>query len=401
LFLAAERYLPLAERAGLTTRSLVSEEKFARMANNPQLWHPRHGARLIFQEAVADFLHEHYRWLESDCEPSRTLLVSHVLDFAGRVYRDKYPETRFVSVLPAPALLRSHSQPPRLSSHAWERWVPKWLLPLAYRSMDLYIDRLGAEQINKLRSSLHLPAVRRILHRWWWSPDLQLCLFPEWFSVPSRDLLPQMKLVGFPLADSGDVVAPSVRLELEQMLARLGESRPLVFAPGTAHQMAAPFLQAAAEACGRLKQPGILLSSDSGQFPASLPAGVTTANYLPFSELLPRAAAIVHHGGIGTTSQSLRAGIPQLVVPMAFDQFDNAERVTKLGCGDWLPMRRVTADRLKARLQNLNQRAPNTFHVSSRWPADISISQASFASEVVAAIGRVLEPLGRQVNHCR
>jgi UDP:flavonoid glycosyltransferase YjiC (YdhE family) len=86
---------------------------------------------------------------------------------------------------------------------------------------------------------------------------------------------------------------------------------------------------------------------------------------------------------------------------MAFDQFDNAERVTKLGCGDWLPMRRVTADRLTARLQNLNQRAPNTFHVSSRWPADISISQASFASEVVAAIGRVLEPLGRQVNHCR
>ncbi len=52
--------------------------------------------------------------------------------------------------------------------------------------------------------------------------------------------------------------------------------------------------------------------------------------------VLPRAAAFVHHGGIGTTAQALAAGVPQLVVPLAHDQPDNAVRVRRLGVGDFL-----------------------------------------------------------------
>ena len=55
LFLAAERYLHLAERAGVESKALVDEEQFDRFAANPKLWHPRHGAKLIFREVVADF----------------------------------------------------------------------------------------------------------------------------------------------------------------------------------------------------------------------------------------------------------------------------------------------------------------------------------------------------------
>lgn len=63
-------------------------------------------------------------------------------------------------------------------------------------------------------------------------------------------------------------------------------------------------------------------------------------DYVPFSALLPRAAAIVHHGGIGTTAHALAAGIPQLVVPRIYDQPDNAGHVRRLGVGDRLgPLR--------------------------------------------------------------
>jgi UDP:flavonoid glycosyltransferase YjiC (YdhE family) len=58
--------------------------------------------------------------------------------------------------------------------------------------------------------------------------------------------------------------------------------------------------------------------------------------FAPFSELLPRCAAIVHHGGIGTSSQGLAAGIPQLVTAMAHDQPDNGERLARLGVGRWM-----------------------------------------------------------------
>ncbi|HEY9286177.1 MAG TPA: nucleotide disphospho-sugar-binding domain-containing protein, partial [Pyrinomonadaceae bacterium] len=54
-------------------------------------------------------------------------------------------------------------------------------------------------------------------------------------------------------------------------------------------------------------------------------------------EVLPRAAAVVHHGGVGTTGQSLRAGRPQLVVPFSHDQFDNGARAARLGAGRVLP----------------------------------------------------------------
>ena len=57
-----------------------------------------------------------------------------------------------------------------------------------------------------------------------------------------------------------------------------------------------------------------------------LPKGVVAFDYAPFSLLFPRAAAIVHHGGIGTTGQAMRSGRPSLVMPCAWDQPDNAER---------------------------------------------------------------------------
>ncbi len=366
LFLAAERYLPLAQRAGLATKSLVSEAQFQRLAGNPQLWHPRHGARLIFHEAVSHFLENHYDWLEKNCDPGRTTLVSHVLDFAGRIYRDAHPETKFVSVLPAPALLRSTHTPPRLSSFFWERWYPPSWLPFFYYCADQWIDRVGAGPINALRKRLGLLPVTRILHHWWWSPDLVLCLFPEWYSIDARDLLPQMRLVGFPLADSADVVAPEVTARLTVLWDTLAGERPLVFAPGTAHEHAANFLKSAARACAELQSPGVLISSNSSQFPDLLPPRVVAANYLPFSQLLPGAAAIVHHGGVGTTSQALRAGIPQIVLPMAFDQFDNAERVAKLGCGSWLPMRKQNASQLISHLKDLPRTAPLTSEVATK-----------------------------------
>lgn len=353
-FLAAERYLQLADRAGLATFPLTTESEFDRLVGNPAIWHPRQGVRLILRDALVDFLERHYRWLERHCVPGKTLLVSHLLDFAGRIYRDRHPETRMATVVLAPAMLRSMDQPPRVSSFGFERKLPRWLMPLAYRCADWHVDRLACPPVNRLRKSLGLPPAKRLLRDWWFAPDLVLGLFPDWFSVPSRDLPQNFVHSGFPLADSAELVSGDVRAEVESALAATGPE-PIVFAPGTAHHHAGQFLAIAARACERLNRGGILLSSDASQWPVRLPPQVVTAKYLPFSLLLPRAGAIVHHGGVGTTSQALAAGLRQVVLPMAFDQFDNAERVERLGCGQWLPMRRLS----EQRLERLLDAAPN------------------------------------------
>jgi rhamnosyltransferase subunit B len=87
------------------------------------------------------------------------------------------------------------------------------------------------------------------------------------------------------------------------------------------------------QTCRILKRRGVLLTPASDFVPRDLPETVRHFEYAPFSSVLPKAAAIVHHGGIGTTALAFAAGVPQLVVPFVDDQFDNAVRVQRLGSG--------------------------------------------------------------------
>jgi rhamnosyltransferase subunit B len=73
---------------------------------------------------------------------------------------------------------------------------------------------------------------------------------------------------------------------------------------------------------------------------------VKTFGYLPFGDVLPHAAMLVYHGGIGTLAQTVKAGIPHLVVPGGHDQFDNGWRVEQLGLGRSIPQTRYRADRV-------------------------------------------------------
>ena len=73
---------------------------------------------------------------------------------------------------------------------------------------------------------------------------------------------------------------------------------------------------------------------------------------VPFSWLFPRVAAVVHHGGAGTTSAGLRAGVPSVVVPFFGDQPFWGQRVADLGVGPApIPRKKLTAERLAQAIQ--------------------------------------------------
>jgi UDP:flavonoid glycosyltransferase YjiC (YdhE family) len=97
----------------------------------------------------------------------------------------------------------------------------------------------------------------------------------------------------------------------------------------------------------------VLLAGAAADTLRDLPDGTVAARSAPYHQLFPRAAAIVHSGGIGTTAQALRAGRPQLVVPFAHDQFDNASRVERLGAGTWMKRGHRSAGNLAAALSRL------------------------------------------------
>jgi UDP:flavonoid glycosyltransferase YjiC (YdhE family) len=105
----------------------------------------------------------------------------------------------------------------------------------------------------------------------------------------------------------------------------------VVFSAGTATATAHDFFKVSIEASALAGLRAILVTPFAQQIPAALPNGMIHVDYAPFSTLLPKSAAFVHHGGVGSTSQALRAGVPQLIRPVAYDQFDNAARAVRLG----------------------------------------------------------------------
>jgi UDP:flavonoid glycosyltransferase YjiC (YdhE family) len=109
-------------------------------------------------------------------------------------------------------------------------------------------------------------------------------------------------------------------------------------------------VETAAIARGALRrsgQRGVLLTGWGGLEAAASGAGIYVAETVPHDWLFPRMAAVVHHGGAGTTAQGLRAGVPSVVVPFMGDQPFWGRRVQELGVGPApITRKRLSVDRL-------------------------------------------------------
>ncbi|HEX6305016.1 MAG TPA: glycosyltransferase, partial [Anaerolineales bacterium] len=101
------------------------------------------------------------------------------------------------------------------------------------------------------------------------------------------------------------------------------------------------------EALAKSGQRGLLLTGWGGMRTLSTPDNVFVVDSAPHSWLFPRMAAVVHHGGAGTTAEGLRAGVPTVIVPFIVDQPFWGKRVKALGVGpEPMPRKNLTAVRL-------------------------------------------------------
>ena len=182
------------------------------------------------------------------------------------------------------------------------------------------------------------------------SPALILALFSRVFAQPQPDWPKQTEITGFCFYD-GKHDAP-IPQELTQFL-KSGPP-PIAFTLGSsAVWVARDFFHESIEAAKSLGRRAVLLIGDERNLPHSLPEGMIAINYAPYQSLLPKACAVVHHGGVGTTSQGLLAGVPTLIVPFAFDQPDNAEHARKVGTSRTLYRNKYFASRVAAELDTL------------------------------------------------
>jgi len=338
----------LVESVGLEFLPIGTTQEYDELAHHQDLWHPFRGPTIVMRTCLQKALRPVYECLESLYRPGETLLVAHVLDMASRIFQEKHGAP-MASVHLAPVGLRSFHESPQMFGMFMADWLPPWFRRGQYWLADKVIDRLMAPEINQLRQEQGLSPVSGILREWCFSPQLVLGFFPEWFAAPQPDWPANTHLTGFPLWDQSETM--EMPDDVLQFLDE-GES-PVVFAPGSAMTEGEDFFEAAVEACQRLQRRGILLTKYPDQLPKNLPTDVRHFSFVPFSQLLPRAAALVHHGGIGTSAQALAAGVPQVVMPMAFDQLDNATRLKRLGVADLIRRKKFRGPRLARSLEKL------------------------------------------------
>jgi UDP:flavonoid glycosyltransferase YjiC (YdhE family) len=339
---------PLARREELDFLAVGRADDYQEMVRDPDLWNGRKGVQVYVSRIVRPVVRGIYETLAAQYVAGETIVVASFMAFGARIAHDKLG-VPLVTIYSNPADIRSVHRESIGPGFFFPRWLPLWCRRLCYRGVDRLADRELAPEINALRAELGLPLVQRVLNTWCHSPQRVLGLFPDWFCPLQPDWPPQTRLTDFPLyseRDEGDLPAA-----LLDFLAQ-GEP-PIVFTAGTAMAHGRDFFQASVEACRLTGRRGLLLTRFADQVPTPLPEGVRLFDYISLARLLPRTAAFVHHGGISTTAQALAAGIPQLVVPIAVDQPDNAALVQGLGVARTLRARAYSASAAAQALQEL------------------------------------------------
>ncbi len=281
------------------------------------------------------------------------LLVSMMAAYATGIVAEK-KGMPWVSAIHIPTGLFSAYDPPLIPgfpgfSKGLRGLGPKFWGPFG-RSINRFASGL-ARPWHLFRKEVGLPPARGFNPLTEsYSPVLHLALFSRWLADKQSDWPAQTIVTGFPWFDAEDDAG------LPQQLARFlddGEP-PLVFTLGTAVVAdAGPFYNHSVAAAKLMGRRAILLVKNPRVLLPELPEGVIAFDYAPFSLLFPRAAAIVHHGGIGTTGQAMRSGRPALVMPCAWDQPDNAERAARLGIARTIARNRYEPKRVAAELRLL------------------------------------------------
>ena len=341
---------------------------------------------------IIPYLREIYTDLDAATDGA-DLLLTHPLPIAGTMVAQKKKLPWISSVL-APASFLSVYDP--IVPPQWpglyhlmrlSPWVGRGVMALAL----IKVEKM-TQPVYDLRHELGLPRGEQPLFKGQHSPTKVLALFSKVMAEPQPDWPANTVITGFPFYDRRDYFGETeVAKELLEFLD--AGPPPIIFTLGSsAIWVARNFYLDSISAAKALGRRALLLIGNARNMPpAPLPEGVAAFEYAPYSQVLPHACAIVHQGGVGTTGHGLRSGKPVLVVPHAHDQFDNGNRVARLGCGRVLPRPRYNAQTATHELRRLLD-DPNYGRAAMKVSETVRAEQGA----VVAAdeIESVLEGVG-------
>ena len=328
--LVTPHYGHLAEAAGIQWVPVGQKEEFERLVRDPKFWHPHLGAFHVGRAMLQTFPDFSEAWARLPWRPDLAIVTT--LGFAAAFAAEAARVPLLMIHLQPAVLFSAHDLPVFNHGLAWLRRAP---LPIrhAYGAcVQATLRTLLLPRLNSFRQALGLPPWRHFLQEAILGAKAVGLFFPKAFAPSSPGEPIRIRHLGFPLPTT----TPPLPTQVREFLDKYGP--PVLWTHGSANYDTARFAQCAAATAST--HPCLLVCPEPPAFP--LPPRTLHLRHAPFETLFPLCRAIVHHGGIGTVAQALAARRPQLIIPRAHDQPDNAERVARIGKGHVLSYLRLS-----------------------------------------------------------
>ena len=315
-----------------------------------KIMEPRTGPQFLMEQIVYPAVRDAYQDLLVAVKDA-DILITHPAAPAGPLVGRK-TGLPWISTVLAPLSFFSVYDPPIPPVMQWTTKVFSLLGP---RFLKLFFDAMKreykAKPVAEFRAELGIPDYGNPMFEGQHSPLRVLAMFSKVFAAPQPDWPPQTEITGFCFYN-GDNESP-LPPELSDFLD--SGPPPIVFTLGSsAVWVGRDFYRESIEAAKQLGQRAVLLIGDERNHPGDkLPDNMIAVDYVAYDLLMPRASVVVHHGGVGTTSHGLLAGVPTLIVPFAFDQSDNAEHAQRLGVSRTVYRNKYRAPRVANELRKL------------------------------------------------
>jgi rhamnosyltransferase subunit B len=318
------------EAAGLEYLTAGDGLKYSAAVANPNLWHPVKGLGVLWRNLLEPSIAPLYRTLATLQRSYPGLRVLAGPQMMGARLAQEHLGIDLTTLYTSPGLLRTCEAPVTLAHTYWPRGTPRWWLRTLWRAVDRYkLEPMARPGLAGICQELGVaaPAAGSLFGSWMHSPQRAVALFAPWFAPRKQDYPAHLMYGGF----LPNPVPAQERLPDGLQAFLDAGSAPVVVMLGTAMAHAKAQFAVWQQALHQRGMRGVFVSPYEAQFAQPRGDRIFYAGYAPFSLLLPRASALVHHGGIGSCAQALQAGVAQIIQPCGHDQFENARCAVALG----------------------------------------------------------------------
>lgn len=354
LFAVEDNFRGAVEDAGFEARHLTGNVDEALAPYAKEMYgsaSPVASLKVIVNHYIVPTMRAKIEELKAVCE-GVDLLVASIQQFAAFAASELTGIPLATVVLTPASLPSTYLEPQPLPVK-----LPDTLQRLSNKAswgLGLTIIRgIADKPVNTIRAEYGLPPRRNLMNGGNLSSRFTAVAVSPALVARPPDWPEFVKVTGFCFWDT-----PSGWQESAELTAFLDGSKPVVavssgsMGPGVPKAFDRIF-QASIAAIRQLGARALVIGAAPGSLPDPLPQEVMALPFAPFSQIYPRCAAVINHGGIGTVGQTLRAGVPMLVVPWGADQFYNAAQVRRIGAGLWLARKAYNQEKAANLLEKL------------------------------------------------